>query len=74
MSDNDLDIRCRLCNHPFTTDKQFAIKNKRVFCPSCCKAFDVNITETKEASDWYKKYILAQSDFEDDDPDDGVPF
>jgi uncharacterized Zn finger protein (UPF0148 family) len=84
---NPIDLQCPFCNYKVKTDKDFAAKNGRVFCTTCCKAFDVKVrTEDQEEEHpaWYRKHILMQDteeteeDLEDSDlyhdDDDGVPF
>ena len=54
---NPINIRCPYCQYPVQSEKDFAIKNKRIFCGTCCKSFDVDIQEDQRDTDWYKKLI-----------------
>jgi uncharacterized protein YbaR (Trm112 family) len=38
-------IECPFCKSDLEIDIEFAKKNGRVFCGSCCKAFDIKIEE-----------------------------
>jgi transcription elongation factor Elf1 len=41
-------VECPFCNYPVEIDVDFAIKNGRVFCGTCCKSFEVNIQSEQE--------------------------
>lgn len=70
---NPIKMQCPYCNYQLTTDKDFAIKNKRVFCGTCCKSFDVQIEENTKNSDWYKKYISLQEDSKKEEQEKVTP-
>lgn len=36
-------IGCPFCKYPVEVDMEWAARNGRVFCGTCCKAFDVNV-------------------------------
>jgi transcription elongation factor Elf1 len=36
-------VKCPMCKSTVEIDVEFAIKNQRVFCGGCCKAFDIKI-------------------------------
>ena len=55
--------KCPLCKSEVEIDVDFAIKNKRVFCTECCRAFDVEIDEKPT----YKSYSEMEYDDEEDD-------
>lgn len=40
--------KCPYCKSVVKIDIEFAIKNERVFCNSCCKAFDIKIGEEED--------------------------
>lgn len=72
-----MSTRCPFCSHAVITDKDFAIKNKRIFCGTCCKSFDVQIENNQKDEEWYKKYIMGISDMDnkvdqEDDEDEYV--
>lgn len=47
----DIGIRCIFCHSTIVVDKKFAATNGRVFCPSCCKAFEVVVDYNEYDSD-----------------------
>ena len=61
---NPIDLECPHCNHPVTTDRDFAEMNGRVFCTTCCKAFDVKIRKSQpddmRNASWFKQHILGE--------------
>ena len=44
-------IQCIYCKYPMEIDLDFAIKNGRVFCGTCCKAFEVDFEKKKIKED-----------------------
>ena len=49
MKDNNTEYtKCPFCKSVVKVDVKFAIKNGRIFCNSCCKAFDISIEEEEE--------------------------
>ena len=67
---NPINVRCPFCSYPVQSDKDFAIKNKRIFCGTCCKSFDVDIQEDQREADWYKKLISGTSEVNKDTEED----
>ena len=41
-------IKCPYCKSIIKVDIDWIIKNGRVFCPSCCKAFDLSVEDDDE--------------------------
>jgi hypothetical protein len=46
-------IQCNLCNSIFETDVDWVRQNGRVFCPSCCKSFEVDVKPTEDTDEDY---------------------
>lgn len=67
-----IDIPCRFCPHTVNVDKDFAIKNGRVFCESCCKAFDVVVRsqEREIQSEDIPIYPYIGMDFSQDESEE----
>lgn len=55
--------KCPLCKSEIEIDVDFAIKNKRVFCTECCRAFDVEIDE-KPIPSSYSEIEYDEGDYE----------
>ena len=75
-------IDCKYCEETFSTPLEWARENGRVFCPSCCKSFDVKISEETRAD--YSSLIekmrkrAEEEEKKEDKPedkasDDGMP-
>lgn len=43
-----IEIECRFCGTEFSVARNWIVTNGRVFCTSCCKAFDVRLGEEYE--------------------------
>lgn len=41
-------IICPYCKYPLKVDVEFAKKNGRVFCNTCCKSFEVVLEEEED--------------------------
>lgn len=70
----DQTIDCPLCRYPLEICINWAQKNKRVFCGTCCRSFDVDFSSQPLLSE-YEEDIEAQSPlmYEKEDTD-GTPF
>ena len=44
MSNNNF-TKCPFCDSLVEVDIPFARKNKRIFCGTCCKAFDIEVED-----------------------------
>lgn len=54
---DEIKIPCPFCEQEFKVPKKWIRENKRVFCTSCCKAFDVELPEEIEIPDhWGNDY------------------
>lgn len=78
-------ISCPFCKSTVEIDISWAIRNGRVFCGSCCKAFDIRVGEETEDEPPKKevpveKTVEEKFDtgvkkiLEDEDLDDGMWF
>lgn len=38
-------VKCPFCKSTVEVDIEFARKNERIFCGSCCKSFDIKIDD-----------------------------
>jgi hypothetical protein len=47
-------VECPFCGYQFKESKEWIIKNGRVFCGCCCKAFDVELEEPEK--NYYGEY------------------
>lgn len=45
-------VDCPYCDAQIEIDAEWVKTNERVFCPNCCKAFDVKVTDKKAEDDW----------------------
>lgn len=66
--------KCPYCKASVEIDIEFAIKNERIFCGGCCKAFDIKVQRTdqdtkEEPSDIEK--MLLEKHFERKEADEG---
>jgi transcription elongation factor Elf1 len=53
----DQKIRCPYCDSLFEVDADWIVKNERVFCNTCCKSFEVKLTEKEEKpTNYYGEY------------------
>ena len=43
-----IQLECRFCPTIIEVPKSWIIHNGRVFCPGCCKSFEVRLGEEKE--------------------------
>ncbi len=51
MSKKEIDYcKCPHCSATVEIDIEFAIKNERIFCESCCRAFDIKVKKTNQDS------------------------
>lgn len=77
-------IDCKFCEETFSTPLEWARDNGRVFCPTCCKSFDVKISEETRADyssliEKMRKISEEENDekkedkSEDKASDDGMP-
>jgi len=48
MSDKIESIHCPICQNAINVPTNWAIENGRIYCPDCCKAFDVTIKEDED--------------------------
>jgi len=80
--DKLISITCKYCEETFSTPLEWARDNGRVFCPTCCKSFDVKISEETRAD--YSSLIEKmrkraeeeqekKEETEDKASDDGMP-
>jgi uncharacterized Zn finger protein (UPF0148 family) len=53
-------ISCPYCKYPVEIDVEFTKKNGRVFCGTCCKAFDVKLQDVP------KKHFITEEETDDD--------
>ena len=40
-------VKCPFCGNIFKVEADWIVRNERVFCECCCKAFDVRLEEEK---------------------------
>jgi endogenous inhibitor of DNA gyrase (YacG/DUF329 family) len=52
MSTTKQDVECPYCGAHFSVDRDWLEENKRTFCGTCCKAFDVE-AEKEDTDDFY---------------------
>lgn len=45
-------IKCPYCKGTIEMDEDWAKKNGRIFCPTCCKSFEVHIEEKEEKEEF----------------------
>lgn len=45
-------VECPICGSEVNIDIEFAKKNGRVFCGSCCRAFDIELKEKDEEDEY----------------------
>ena len=57
MKKNTDFTKCPFCKSVVEVDIDFAIKNGRIFCNACCKAFDIKVGEEEEDSKPKKKEV-----------------
>lgn len=55
--------KCPLCKSEIDIDVEFAVKNKRVFCPECCRAFDVDISEKPKYEEYSDVEYYDEDEF-----------
>ena len=48
-------VQCPFCGTTFKVDADWIVKNERVFCGTCCKAFDAKLEEEKP-KEWYGEF------------------
>lgn len=48
MSNKEQPVQCPFHKGVITIDPEWATKNGRVFCNSCCKSFEVRVEQTEE--------------------------
>lgn len=52
---NTQTIECPYCGSTFEVEKEWVGKNERVFCGTCCKAFDVQL-EKEDPSNYFGEF------------------
>lgn len=55
MSTSSQNIVCPFCREHFCVETDWIQKNGRVFCTTCCKAFDVSL-EIEDGSRYYGEF------------------
>jgi predicted Zn finger-like uncharacterized protein len=55
MSTTKQEIQCPYCGAHFVVEKDWIIQNGRVFCGTCCKAFDVSL-EKEDPSNYFGEF------------------
>jgi uncharacterized protein YbaR (Trm112 family) len=48
MTEKSQSIKCPICQNDIVVSIEWAIQNGKIFCPDCCKAFDVSIKEDED--------------------------
>jgi uncharacterized Zn finger protein (UPF0148 family) len=61
--DENISLQCPLCGFPIIVARSWAIKNGRIFCDTCCKAFDVEIKQEERDSIPYRKTSKEKAEF-----------
>lgn len=56
-------IKCPYCKYNLEIDVKFAEENGRVFCGTCCKAFDIELREEETTEDPYSDMENYFADF-----------
>lgn len=64
MKDKNIEYtKCPYCKSVVEVNINFAIRNGRIFCNSCCKAFDIHVGEEEDEAPKSKKEEVDEDGF-----------